>query len=151
MTVESDLESSNWRMGMLLAAADLERIGLSLLLTRHAGYFYVPVEAVIRRPGETVWPKQGRFFTTDRFLVDGRIIRYEELSRRPGFQGTYEYNDREITLCEVWSNCGLDGHTSFEHRGWVLLPWKNLKEELEAFEKAPHPRGEVPTSVTGSY
>ena len=93
--------------------------------------FPVPVECVIRKPGEQVFPREGRIYPTEFYEnARGELVDYQELldgydchtfgdgTGRPMFPGTSAF--KEVFAVEVWHDCGDDGHTEYQMFGWVL-------------------------------
>lgn len=103
------------KLGFLYTEPDWSRF----LLGRNMGTFPVPTETVVYE-ARMVVPLMARAFRTDLYLLNGSVVPYNQVSRRPGFRGTaYE---TLIVMVEVWADAGEDGHTDWEHVGWRFVP-----------------------------
>lgn len=128
-------------LGRVYTGADFQAAWMPFLLTHHAHTFDIPVEVVVRQ-GRWVAPKTGRAFPTDYDLVmiGGRavVLHHDALrdaARRSG-RGWYGIAQGDsVTLYEVWENQGDDGHTVYQHRGWIFVAesvYKAVEAELAA-------------------
>jgi len=102
---------------------------LLLALATPAGYFYVPTQAVVRQPGETFIPHQGRYFRTNTYADGtGAVREYREICGLPDFKGTCDYD--EIMLVEQYLNAG---NNAFEYvfDGYALIRESVLKSHLD--------------------
>jgi hypothetical protein len=81
--------------------------------------YCIPTEFVVYEP-QIVTPKTARSYDTELYLLDSKLVRYEELRLQPTFKGTYR--EVSITLVEVWVNRGSDGHVAWDQIGWRFVP-----------------------------
>jgi len=93
-----------------------------------AGFFYVPTQVVLKKPGVVV-PHQGRFHRTNLYVNkdgSGPVMRYEGLLDKPGFRGTLDYE--ELVLTEWYENESVE-HADYRLAGYVLL----MESKLDGF------------------
>jgi len=108
------------------------------LLHRHTRYPLL-TEAVFQE-ARIVVPEFGRAYRTGRYLMNGRVVSYDEIRARPGFVGTYA--EEEIWMVEVWEDHGDDGHIRQTQIGWRFVPSKCLQLRSRTWHgelRAPEP------------
>ena len=95
------------------------------MMSRYFSNFPIPYEQVVY--GDKVIGRriEGRIYKTSYYRIDDQILKYEDLVklRGPLFRGTY--NEEEISIVEVFSDYGSDGHTEYSLIGYTLLPSKS--------------------------
>jgi len=90
--------------------------------------YFLPTEVVVSEP-RLVVPKEGRIYRVELFLRDGIVFEYQELSKLPGFKGTYTEN--ELFFIEIYEDAGDDGHIKYILQGYALMTKEQIAEYIE--------------------
>ncbi len=97
----------------------------SSLFTNYRIY-YIPTETVVEEP-EFITPQEGRIYRVNLYLRDGIVYEYAEISKLPGFKGTY--TETELYFVEIYEDAGDDGHIRYILQGYALM----TKEQIEGY------------------
>lgn len=88
----------------------------------------VPTEIVILKEG-VYKPNYARVLDTSLYILDGKVVDYDELKILFGFKGTCHYES--VYLVEVWVQSGDDGHIKYCFRGYRYVTSSQLENEMK--------------------
>ena len=88
----------------------------------------MPTEVVFKEP-RIVVPKYARCYETDLYIYKlGLVLPYEELRKKEDFTGTAHHPS--VRLCELWHDCGADGHMEMYIKGWCFIRMDKFNEDM---------------------
>lgn len=106
---------------------------ISPFITPYFSCFPIPYEAWHYGENTKKVISQGRIYSIQLYLVDDKLVTYDELLKIRGelFKGIYD--EVAIRLVEYWSDSGSDGHVEYRLIGYIFMDAKNpeIQELIE--------------------
>lgn len=114
---------SNFEMGKLYR--ELDASWQQYIIGRRFHSFSVPTE-LVATTARIVIPRQSRSYQTYLFIDDnGNPLPYNELQKTKRCRGVHF--ERTVSLVEVWTDRGDDGHVQYVQIGWRFIPTDTLQ------------------------